>query len=48
MARTATPPLDSGALFPTMTFQLADGGTLTLPTGLTADFAIILGYRGKW
>lgn len=48
MARTTSPLLDSGDYFPTMTFQLVNGETLTLPTDLTHDFAIILGYRGKW
>jgi peroxiredoxin len=40
--------LNSGDVFPSMTLNLVDGGTLELPHGLDAKYKIILFYRGHW
>jgi hypothetical protein len=48
MAQTDTPKLDAGDIFPTMTMKLVGGQSLTLPDDLTADFTVLLIYRGKW
>ncbi len=48
MAQTDTPKLDAGDHFPTMMISLLDGGSVTLPDDLDADFTVFLGYRGKW
>ncbi|MEM7539164.1 MAG: hypothetical protein AAF639_43805 [Chloroflexota bacterium] len=55
MAQTTTTKLDGGDMFPSMTLQLASGGTLAIPEGVTGpsgegapDYVILLGYRGKW
>ena len=52
MTQTKTPKLDVGDPFPAMSISLinagASGSTLELPAGLSADFTILLGYRGKW
>ncbi|MEM7129289.1 MAG: hypothetical protein AAF702_23355 [Chloroflexota bacterium] len=48
MAQTATPKLDQGDQFPNMSISMVDGTTLNLPTDLSAELTIFLGYRGKW
>jgi len=40
--------LDAGEVFPKLTLQLVDGGTLELPDGLDAKYKVILFYRGHW
>ena len=40
--------LNTGAAFPRMTLNLADGGRLELPDGLDAKYKVILFYRGHW
>jgi peroxiredoxin len=40
--------LGIGSQFPALTIQLVDGGTLALPTGLQAKYAVVLFYRGHW
>lgn len=48
MAQTDAQKLDAGDLFPAMNLQLVDGNMLSFPSGLTSDYTIFLGYRGKW
>jgi len=48
MAQTNAQKLDAGDLFPEMSLDLVDGTTLMLPSGLSADYTVLLGYRGKW
>lgn len=40
--------LSSGDVFPKMSLQLVDGGTLELPDGIDAKYKVILFYRGHW
>ncbi len=40
--------LDLGDTFPTLTLNLAGGGTQTLPADIVAPHAIVLFYRGHW
>ena len=40
--------LGIGASFPSLTLNLVDGGTLSLPDGLGTDWKVILFYRGHW
>jgi hypothetical protein len=40
--------LGIGDVFPKMTINLVDGGTLDLPDGLDAKYRILLFYRGHW
>jgi hypothetical protein len=40
--------LDSGTLFPKLTLNLVDGGSLELPDGVDAKYKVILFYRGHW
>ena len=40
--------LDSGDAFPSLDLDLVTGGTLTLPTGLTHPFNVVLVNRGSW
>jgi hypothetical protein len=40
--------LSAGEAFPRLTLDLADGGTLELPSGLDARYRVILFYRGHW
>jgi hypothetical protein len=40
--------LGIGAIFPELTINLVDGGTLTLPAGLNAKYGVVLFYRGHW
>jgi len=48
MAQTNTPKLDAGERFPMLAVNLVDGRLLKLPDDLSADFTVVLGYRGKW
>ena len=48
MAQTETKKLDAGDRFPTLSLNLLDGRVLTVPADLSADYTILLGYRGKW
>ncbi|MFT5195927.1 MAG: hypothetical protein ACI9EW_002412 [Cellvibrionaceae bacterium] len=48
MAQTDARKLDVGEMFPEMTIDLVDGSTMSLPSGLSADYTVLLGYRGKW
>ena len=49
MAQTDTAKLDVDDLFPSMSIQVVDAAApLELPTDLTAEYTIFLGYRGKW
>ena len=34
--------------FPSITLELAGGGSLTLPEQLDTPYAIVLFYRGHW
>ena len=47
MAQTDAPKLDVGDPFPEMDLDLIDGSTLSLPSGLSADYTILLGLPGK-
>lgn len=38
--------LDGGDLFPSMTLELADGGTLVLPPAADGPHVVLLAYRG--
>jgi len=40
--------LDTGDVFPKLTLNLVEGGTLELPDGLNAKYKIVLFYRGHW
>jgi peroxiredoxin len=40
--------LDTGDVFPSLTLQLVDGRTLTVPDDLDARYKVILFYRGHW
>ncbi len=40
--------LDSGDAFPSLDLDLVTGGKLTLPTGLTRPFNVVLVNRGSW
>ena len=49
MAQTGSAKLDVDDLFPSMSIQLVDAvAPIELPTDLTAEYTIFLGYRGKW
>lgn len=48
MAHTSSPKLDGGDQFPPMSVALADGGTLAIPSDLSAPMTLLLVYRGKW
>lgn len=48
MAQTNSPKLDAGEQFPAMTLNMVDGTIFNLPDDLSADFTVLLGYRGKW
>jgi peroxiredoxin len=39
--------LNTGDMFPGMTLNLVDGGTLDLPGG-DARYRVVLFYRGHW
>ena len=40
--------LDTGAVFPKLTLNLVDGGTINVPDNLDARYKVILFYRGHW
>ena len=40
--------LNPGDPFPNFTVLLTDGRSLNLPGDLTADYAVIIYYRGIW
>jgi hypothetical protein len=40
--------LNTGDMFPSMTINLVDGGTLDLPGGIDSKYKIVLFYRGHW
>lgn len=40
--------LDTGDVFPSLTLQLVDGQSLTVPDDLDAGYKVILFYRGHW
>jgi hypothetical protein len=40
--------LQQGDRFPTMTFRILGGGTLTLPEQLPSRYLALLCYRGHW
>jgi hypothetical protein len=40
--------LNTGDMFPSMTLNLVDGGTLNLPGGIESKYKVILFYRGHW
>jgi hypothetical protein len=40
--------LTAGDTFPTITLELLEGGTLTLPAELPTPLAVVLFYRGHW
>ena len=48
MAQTDTRKLDAGDQFPAMSLDLVDGSTISIPGGLSADYTVLLGFRGKW
>ena len=43
-----TEKLGAGAAFPSLTINLASGGTLDLPKGLNSKYGVVLFYRGHW
>ena len=43
-----TEKVNDGDIFPGMTLNLVDGGTVDLPDGIDAKYKIILFYRGHW
>ncbi len=48
MAQTEGRKIDSGDLFPEMTFFIAGGDSLTLPGAVKGKWSMILVYRGRW
>ena len=40
--------LQQGDRFPSMTFELAGGGTLRIPEDMPGRYAAVLFYRGHW
>ena len=40
--------LDTGAVFPKLTLNLVDGGTINVPDDVEARYKVILFYRGHW
>lgn len=48
MAQTDTRKLDAGDQFPEMSLDLVDGSAISIPSGQSADYSVLLGYRGKW
>ena len=40
--------LNTGDMFPSMTVNLVDGGTLDLPGGIESKYKVLLFYRGHW
>jgi hypothetical protein len=48
MPRMTDAILDSGDVFPKMTFHKVGGGQLTLPDDLAGHWGVVLLYRGHW
>jgi peroxiredoxin len=42
------PFLSNGDRFPTLTLDIAGGGTITVPDAFAGAFAVVLIYRGSW
>jgi hypothetical protein len=42
------PKLQQGDHFPSLTFSLIDGDSITLPNDIPTRYAAILFYRGHW
>jgi len=40
--------LDTGHIFPAMTWNLVGGGTQRIPEAFDAKYNIVLFYRGHW
>ncbi|MDH3513185.1 MAG: hypothetical protein OER85_20300 [Gammaproteobacteria bacterium] len=40
--------LDTGNVFPSLTLQLVDGQSLTVPDDMDGKYKVILFYRGHW
>ncbi|MEL0105701.1 MAG: hypothetical protein ACO3MW_06675 [Rhodospirillales bacterium] len=40
--------LDAGDMFPNMTLNLLDGGSITVPDNLNSKYTVLLFYRGHW
>ena len=40
--------LKAGDKLPSIVLDLVGGGDVTLPGGLSTDFAVVLSYRGHW
>lgn len=43
-----SPKLGIEDAFPDITLNLVDGGMLSLPVGLDANYKVVLFYRGHW
>jgi hypothetical protein len=40
--------LTGGDLFPTLTLNIADGSSISLPEDIETPLAVVLFYRGHW
>ena len=40
--------LQQGAHFPSITLNLLDGGTITIPDEMPSRYVLLLFYRGHW
>tara|TARA_B100001123_G_C14985203_1_gene897286 strand:+ start:422 stop:556 length:135 start_codon:yes stop_codon:yes gene_type:complete len=40
--------LDAGSSFPSLQLQAVGGQQISLPQGISTDFAVVLFYRGHW
>ena len=40
--------LDTGEVFPSLTLQLVDDQSLTVPDDMDGKYKVILFYRGHW
>lgn len=48
MPRMSDAMLDSGDVFPAMTFSQVGGGEVQLPHDLSGHWGVVLLYRGHW
>lgn len=48
MAQTGEKKLESGDLFPEMTFTVAGGDSVTWPGAVRGKWSMLLVYRGRW
>ncbi len=48
MAQLNTHALDTGDTFPSVTFKLLDGNSVTLPEYGSGGWRVLLVYRGNW